>query len=334
MHEINRAVNSSDPSPASMPYQRHVRLAFATTAICLVTFVLLHTSTSTRPFILDTEDYEIDSEYFETVSCGWLGTCTSSPSSLSDNVQPDLMTADNSWEKTEDAAEPEASEDGAFDVESFSKYRPPQELPQYIMDYAPLVHLHSQEIYWPSTMETHLEHVSPCVDYAPVAGAGQNRTVYDLHKLNKEDGARGWHVFLDSNDDVVDMPPWLTSEYGIPVVNQSLPYSKIAEAISSGKARIMDGSPNEVGKSSAPAILIIVEKEDGIVDAFWFFFYSFNLGNGIFGIRFGNHVGDWEHTMIRFVNGTPSEMFLSEHEFGVSYSFEAMEKQGKRVWQP
>ena len=36
--------------------------------------------------------------------------------------------------------------------------------------------------------------------------------------------------------------------------------------------------PTPAGKSSAPAILVVVPKDDGIVDAFWFFFYSFNLG--------------------------------------------------------
>ena len=80
------------------------------------------------------------------------------------------------------------------------------------------------------------------------------------------------------------------------------------------------------GKSSAPAILIVVPKEDGIVDAFWFFFYSFNLGQTVLNIRFGNHVGDWEHTLIRFKNGKPIQVFLSEHNFGDAYAWQALEK--------
>ena len=85
------------------------------------------------------------------------------------------------------------------------------------------------------------------------------------------------------------------------------------------------------GRSNAPATLVVVEKGHGIVDAFWWYFYSFNLGNEVFGVRFGNHVGDWEHMVVRFVNGTPTTVFFSEHENGVAYDYDAVEKIGKRV---
>ncbi|SMR56264.1 unnamed protein product [Zymoseptoria tritici ST99CH_3D1] len=84
--------------------------------------------------------------------------------------------------------------------------------------------------------------------------------------------------------------------------------------------------PQPGGKSSAPAILIVVPKPDGVVDAFWFFFYSFNLGQTVLNIRFGNHVGDWEHTTVRFVNGKPTQIFLSEHNFGQALTYSAVEK--------
>ncbi|WPH00455.1 putative vacuolar protein sorting-associated protein tda6 [Acrodontium crateriforme] len=84
--------------------------------------------------------------------------------------------------------------------------------------------------------------------------------------------------------------------------------------------------PNRAGRSSAPAILVVVDKGNGTVDAFWFFFYSYNLGQTVFNIRFGNHVGDWEHTLVRFKDGQPHEVFLSEHTFGEAYSWSAMEK--------
>jgi hypothetical protein len=85
------------------------------------------------------------------------------------------------------------------------------------------------------------------------------------------------------------------------------------------------------GRSDAPAVLVVVPKGNGVVDAFWFFFYSFNLGNTVFNVRFGNHVGDWEHTVIRFYHGKPKAVFFSEHDFGEAYSWEALEKIGKRV---
>ncbi|KAF2205232.1 hypothetical protein GQ43DRAFT_428313 [Delitschia confertaspora ATCC 74209] len=84
------------------------------------------------------------------------------------------------------------------------------------------------------------------------------------------------------------------------------------------------------GKSSAPAVLIVIDKGDGVVDAFWFFFYSYNLGNKVFNVRFGNHVGDWEHTVVRFHRGEPKQVWFSEHNFGQTYTYEAVEKIGKR----
>jgi hypothetical protein len=41
----------------------------------------------------------------------------------------------------------------------------------------------------------------------------------------------------------------------------------------------------------------------------------------ILGQRFGNHVGDWEHTMIRFVNGSPDIIYYSAHSGGAAYKY-------------
>ncbi|PSR75945.1 hypothetical protein BD289DRAFT_470121 [Coniella lustricola] len=87
--------------------------------------------------------------------------------------------------------------------------------------------------------------------------------------------------------------------------------------------------PDASGYSAAPAILVLVDKGSGILDAFWFFFYSYNLGQTVLNMRFGNHVGDWEHCMVRFEHGVPRAMFLSEHEGGQAYAWSALEK--KRV---
>ncbi|KAF2729017.1 hypothetical protein EJ04DRAFT_448156 [Polyplosphaeria fusca] len=84
------------------------------------------------------------------------------------------------------------------------------------------------------------------------------------------------------------------------------------------------------GRSDAPVVLVVVDKGDGVVDAFWFFFYSYNLGNTVFNVRFGNHVGDWEHTVVRFHHGEPKAVFFSEHSFGEAYTYDAIEKIGKR----
>ncbi|OAA64797.1 Vacuolar protein sorting-associated protein 62 [Cordyceps fumosorosea ARSEF 2679] len=84
--------------------------------------------------------------------------------------------------------------------------------------------------------------------------------------------------------------------------------------------------PDAQGYSGAPAVLVLVDKEDGVLDAFWFFFYSYNLGQTVLTMRFGNHIADWEHCMVRFKDGVPQGMYLSEHEGGQAYAWEAMEK--------
>ncbi|KAF4591716.1 vacuolar protein sorting-associated protein [Ophiocordyceps camponoti-floridani] len=88
--------------------------------------------------------------------------------------------------------------------------------------------------------------------------------------------------------------------------------------------------PNSTGHSQAPSTLILVDKGNGILDAFWFFFYSYNLGQTVLGLRFGNHVGDWEHCMVRFQHGVPRGIYLSEHEGGQAYAWSAVEKRGGR----
>lgn len=92
--------------------------------------------------------------------------------------------------------------------------------------------------------------------------------------------------------------------------------------------------PDASGYSQAPAVLILVDKGAGIVDAFWFFFYSYNLGQTVLKIRFGNHVGDWEHCMVRFQNGSPRAMFLSEHAGGKAYLWKALEKRAQEGGKP
>ncbi|POW01575.1 hypothetical protein PSHT_12487 [Puccinia striiformis] len=77
------------------------------------------------------------------------------------------------------------------------------------------------------------------------------------------------------------------------------------------------GPPDKSGKSAAAAIIIAVDKTQqvgpGWVDVFYLFFYSYNRGNYFYNNRFGDHVADWENTMIRFQNGKPMYVTPEAH---------------------
>jgi hypothetical protein len=201
----------------------------------------------------------------------------------------------------------------------FSSSNVSQELnhiPDYVMSHAPYVYLFSGEEYWPNDMSTHLEHTSPHLGYEKLDSKYQNPTLDDLDMLNQF-GHNGKGVYLQSKDDPDSYPDWLSNRRNKP---DSFVASKSKQEL----------KKRDLGRSTAPAILIVVDKGE-YVDAFWFFFYSFNLGNAVYGVRFGNHVGDWEHTVVRFRNGEPIQVFYSEHEWGSAYLWNDAEKFEKRA---
>jgi hypothetical protein len=263
-----------------------------------------------------------------------------------------------------------------------------REVPNYVLEYAPLVHLYSGEQFWPCDIAEHLYHITPTLNYTAVQSINDTLqpTLQNLDQLNQWQNGR-W-VFLTSNDNVEERPEWLEGEKNIPNLApnphdlfednegwvhkpgrtylqglkdatadmvdwfapdvEDLEDSDDFRMSLSGQSEedkaarrthyelrrsILDGhAPGGIrgGRSDAPAVLVTVNKGHGIVDAFWFFFYSFNLGNVVLNVRFGNHVGDWEHTAIRFQHGQPKAVFFSEHNFGSAYSYAAVEKIGKR----
>ncbi|OAL38545.1 hypothetical protein AYO20_02195 [Fonsecaea nubica] len=260
-------------------------------------------------------------------------------------------------------------------------------IPDYVFEYAPLVHLYSGEQFWPCDIAEHLYHITPTLNYTPVQSEQQHPSLQNLDELNNWDKGR-W-LFLTSNDNVEERPDWLEGEKNIPTgpsrpddplednegwvhkpgrtylqgVKDALDDAKEwfapdlddfedgddFQMTASGQSEQTQAArrihhelrrstsrdhapPDRLrgGRSDAPAVLVTVNKGHGIVDAFWFFFYSFNLGNVVLNVRFGNHVGDWEHTAIRFQHGKPKAVFFSEHNFGSAYSYDAVEKIGKR----
>ncbi|OQN96073.1 hypothetical protein B0A48_17873 [Cryoendolithus antarcticus] len=315
---------------------------------------------------------------------------------------------------------------GNDDSGSWSKkQREAREIPQYVWDHAPYVHLFSGEQFWPCDLAEHLVHTSPRLNYTVIEEMQNDRNLTNLNELNGFEGGRsGRFMYLQSDDNVEERPKWLGGSFNKPDVpyawdtGEELRVPDLSDLkgfdLQSAKEQALlehgieakevttpamdrvpsqDGRcggssgytcagssfgqccsiygwcgvsqdfcgdacdalagncpdplhpprpihrelrrkrranesyrPTSTGRSTAPAILVVVPKEDGIVDAFWFFFYSYNLGNVVFNVRFGNHVGDWEHTAIRFKGGKPHQIFLSEHNFGEAYSWGAVEK--------
>lgn len=256
-------------------------------------------------------------------------------------------------------------------------------IPRYVLEHAPYVHLFSGEQYWPSDVAEHLIHTTPYVNYTEL---NEKVDLANLSKLNDAEGAmHGRAAYLHSDDNIEDLPEWLSSAYNIPFTNINTdPILRVSNDGTCGGSSGMTcsgskfgsccsifghcGSGNDYcsnhcdpsagtcygpvrhgthgpqldlrkrghpskqsskqkfGYTDAPAILIVIPKEDGIVDAFWFFFYSYNLGKIVLNIRFGNHVGDWEHTLVRFKDGKPQQIFLSEHSWGEAYDWHVIEK--------
>lgn len=255
------------------------------------------------------------------------------------------------------------------------------DIPDYVLRNAPLVHLYSEENFWPSDIAEHVQHMIPYVGKDPV-NMTEPLSLANMYDLAAAPG----FVFLTSKEDVEKRPEWLSNHDGQPRpfdedgdetidpadgrgdeeelrsygedttwfnVDKDHPLHRLSDPrerafeprdmLSKLTRRTMVSDehsqkpfppppgtpghkPDASGYSRAPAVLVLVDKGSGVLDAFWFFFYSYNLGQTVLNMRFGNHVGDWEHCMVRFENGVPRAMFLSEHEGGQAYAWAALEK--------
>ncbi len=85
-------------------------------------------------------------------------------------------------------------------------------IPDYVLDYAPLVHLYSEEHFWPSDIDDHVKHVMPCVNDR-LLNQTEQLTLSSLNQLDVHSGL----VTLKSNDNVECRPRWLHSVANIPV---------------------------------------------------------------------------------------------------------------------
>ncbi|CUS24160.1 LAQU0S14e01486g1_1 [Lachancea quebecensis] len=174
-------------------------------------------------------------------------------------------------------------------------------VPQFVIDHCPLVHLYSEEEYWPADISDFIQHFNIQLSNGSVLKESPLELRDLKSKIRGPAGTTsGRETYLSSVDDFDKDPRWLLGhqpDYG------------------SGQIK------------NAPAVLIVVDKGNGWVDAFWFYFYSFNLGPFIMGYGpWGNHVGDWEHSLVRFFEGEPKYLWMSAHGGGGCYRFDAIEK--------
>ncbi|KAK7447223.1 hypothetical protein Landi51_07098 [Colletotrichum acutatum] len=131
-------------------------------------------------------------------------------------------------------------------------------------------------------------------------------------------------VSLTANGDITSLPAWLLGE-----------------------------TPDESGKlhNATSCVVITVDRGSEDLDAFYFYFYSYDQGanitqvlppmNGLIedtehGMHFGDHVGDWEHNMIRFHDGKPTGIYYSQHSSGSAYKWDdkALSVENGRVRDP
>ncbi|WP_224369081.1 Vps62-related protein [Hyalangium versicolor] len=149
------------------------------------------------------------------------------------------------------------------------------------LQYAPRIWLHNEESYWPSS------------------------TGFFLPNMHK-DGTHLWTnqpLGCDSCTDPQFLDGQRPDQTYVPV------YAQIV-------TRTQGGAPTN------------------ITDIIYWTFYPYNNGkrvcigiyiNGVGCVggysTFGNHVGDWEHLTVRFVDGRPSQVYMSQHANGQTFTF-------------
>jgi hypothetical protein len=131
------------------------------------------------------------------------------------------------------------------------------------------------------------------LNYTPISTASipDPLTLSNLNKINAYSGCTNFSVcplYLTSKENVTANPTWL---YGV----------------------LPDATTHETVGAKSCAV-IVYDHGDEVVDAFYMYFYAFNFGPTVLGQVLGSHVGDWEHSMVRFQSGMPVSVWLSQHE--------------------
>lgn len=183
-------------------------------------------------------------------------------------------------------------------------YNPePTTIPEYIPKYAPVVQLYSEEVYLPGDIQEYVTHFKLATETSNVTDRLSLENLNSLARTTRSVFGAKTELYMTAQDVWETDPDWVTGEGNIPKL-----------------------STGELAK--APSVLITVDKGD-YIDAFWFYFYPFNLGPFVMGAGpYGNHLGDWEHSLVRFSKRTqkPEIVWMSAHGGGTAYWFDSMGK--------
>ncbi|KAH8690490.1 hypothetical protein BGW36DRAFT_439623 [Talaromyces proteolyticus] len=166
-------------------------------------------------------------------------------------------------------------------------------LPDYVLKYAPVVWLDVNETYFPSDLYAQVQHSYPAVNSTKITGYTTPLTLDNLDELNDFGNTS---VYLTSDEGIQANPSWFS---GV--------------------------KPDSNGKSgdATSCAIVTYDHGNGTVDAFFFYFYAYNQGDKVLGMWFGDHVGDWEHNMVRFENGEPQALWYSQHASGEAFTYNA-----------
>jgi hypothetical protein len=127
-----------------------------------------------------------------------------------------------------------------------------------------LVFLDKGDIFYPSDMAAHVSNTHPTLNFTSVKDAPEPLTLDNLNDLNVLGGD---NVYLTSRPLLTELPKYLHGQK---------PNKKTLQT-----------------KNTVSCVVALANKEDGILDAFYIYFYTFNEGPTALGHRVGNHLGDW-----------------------------------------
>jgi hypothetical protein len=127
---------------------------------------------------------------------------------------------------------------------------------------APLVYLYSKEAYLPSDIDSLLAYTVPCDGAVPLP-ASQLPAVLTLSNLDRLNAFadNGTNVFLKSKDDMATHPLWVRG--------------------------MLPDAEGRVGGGAKTCCVIVADKGNGVVDAFWMFFYGYNYGGTVLSMNLG-----------------------------------------------